>query len=166
MAVNTELAHLEGLARLSKELGRLDAHTFWTVPAGSLATAGDLIVAGSTGIFLLAVWPASGAFAVHRGRPLVGEEPIPGLRDLRSDARHLSAKLSASSVVQPVEPIVCLTHGVAGMPRDVKGVHVVTLSELIKDLVSRPRALEQMRVQRAARVLGVQIAGDVNRHFV
>jgi len=45
-------------------------------------------------------------------------------------------------------------------------VHVVTLSELIKDLVSRPRALEQMRVQRAARVLGVQIAGDVNRHFV
>lgn len=165
MAVNTDLAHLEGLARLSKELGRLDAHSFWTVPAGSLAAAGDLIVAGSTGIFLLAAWPASGAFAVHRGRPVVGDQPIPGLRDLRSDAKHLSAKLSASSVVQPVEPVVCLTHGVAGMPRDVKGVHVVTLSDLIRNLVSRPRSLDQMRVRRAARVLGVQIAGDLNRHF-
>lgn len=165
MAVNADLAHLEGLARLSKELGRLDAHTFWTVPAGSLSSAGDLIVAGSTGVFLLGVWPASGAFAVHRGRPVVDEQPIPGFRDLRSDAKRLSAKLSASSVDQPVEAIVCLTHGVVGMPRDVKGVHVVALSDLIKDLVSRPRALEQMRVQRAARVLGVQIAGDLNRHF-
>jgi hypothetical protein len=165
MAMDTDLAHLEGLARLSKELGRLDAHTFWTVPAGSLSTAGDLIVVGTTGIFLLAAWPASGAFAVHRGRPVVGEEPIPGLRNLRSDAKHLSEKLSASSVAQPVVPIVCLTHGVAGMPRDVKGVHVVTLADLIKDLVSRPRSLEQMRVQRAARVLGVEIAGDRKRHF-
>jgi hypothetical protein len=166
MAMKPDLAHLEGLARLSKELGRLDAHSFWTVPAGSLSPAGDVIVVGSTGVFLLAVWPASGAFAVHRGRPVVGDHSIPGLRDLRSDAKRLSEKLSASSVVQPVEPIVCLTHGVAGMPRDVKGIHVVTLSDLIKDLVSRPRALEQMRVQRAARVLGVEIAGDAKRLYL
>ena len=166
MAVHTDLPHLEGLARLSKELGRLDAHSFWTVPSGSLSTAADLIVAGSTGIFLLAAWPASGAFAVRRGRPEVGDQPIPGLRNLRSDAKHLSAILSASSVFQPVEPMVCLTHGAAGMPRDVKGVHVVALSDLIKDLVTRPRALDQMRVQRAARLLGVQIAGDGKRLFI
>lgn len=165
MAANTDLAHLEGLARLSKELGRLDAHSFWTVPAGTLSAAGDLIVAGSTGIFLLAAWPAAGAFDVHRGRPVVGDRPIPGLRGLRSEAKRLASKLSASSVPQPVEPIVCLTHGVAGMPRDVKGVHVVMLSDLIRDLVSRPRVLELIRVQRAARVLGVEIAGDRKRHF-
>ena len=52
-----------------------------------------------------------------------------------------------------------------GMPREVKGVHVVTLGELIKDLASRPRILEHSRVERAARVLGVQIAGDRKRHF-
>ena len=51
------------------------------------------------------------------------------------------------------------------MPRDVKGVHVVALGELIKDLASRPRILEHSRVERAARVLGVQIAGDRKRHF-
>jgi hypothetical protein len=51
------------------------------------------------------------------------------------------------------------------MPRDVKGVHVVALGDLLKDLASRPRILEHSRVERAARVLGVQIAGDRKRHF-
>jgi hypothetical protein len=52
------------------------------------------------------------------------------------------------------------------MPRDVKGVHFVTLGDLIRDLTSRPRVMEPTRVQRAARVLGVQLAGDRKRHFV
>jgi hypothetical protein len=160
-----EHAHLEGLARLSKELGRLDPYSFWVVPSGSLSNAGDLIVAGSTGLFLMAAWPVSGAFSVSRGRPTVDEHPIPGVRALRMDAKRLSAKLSAASVSATVEPVICLTHGVAGMPRDVKGVHVVALGDLIKDLATRPRILEQSRVERAARVLGVQIAGDRKRHF-
>jgi hypothetical protein len=157
--------HLEGLARLSKELGRLDPYSFWVVPAGTLSSAADLIVAGATGLFLAAAWPAPGAFSVSRGRPMVDDHPIPGARALRLDAKHLSAKLSAASVSATVEPVICLTHGVMGMPRDVKGVHVVTLGELIKDLASRPRILEHSRVERAARVLGVQIAGDRKRHF-
>jgi hypothetical protein len=158
-------AHLEGLARLSKELGRLDPYSFWVVPAGSLSSAGDVIVAGSTGLFLMAAWPAPGAFSVSRGRPMVDDQAIPGVRTLRSDAKRLSAKLSASAVSATVEPVICLTHGVAGMPRDVKGVHVVALGDLTKDLASRPRILEHSRVERAARVLGVQIAGDTKRHF-
>ena len=165
MPKNNDPAHLEGLARLSKELGRLDPYSFWVLPAGSLSTTADLIVAGATGLFLLAVWPAPGAFSVSRGRPMVGDEPIPGVRALRSDAKALSAKLSAASVSGSFEPVICLTHGVAGMPRDVKGVHVVALSDLLKDLVTRPRILEHSRVERAARVLGVQIAGDRKRHF-
>lgn len=165
MADINDPAHLEGLARLSKELARLDPYSFWVVPAGSLSRAGDVIVCGATGLFLVAVWPAPGAFSISRGRPMVDDRPIPGVRTLRLDAKRLSAKLSASSVSAIVEPIVCLTHGVAGMPRDVKGAHVVALPDLLKDLATRPRILEQSRVERAARVLGVQIAGDRKRHF-
>jgi hypothetical protein len=165
MPETNDPAHLEGLARLSKELGRLDPFTFWVLPAGALSSAGDLILAGSTGLFLMAAWPAPGAFSVSRGRPMVDDQPIPGVRALRSDAKRLSEKLSASSVSATVEPLICLTHGVAGMPRDVKGVHVVALGDLAKDLATRPRVLEQSRVERAARVLGVQIAGDRKRHF-
>jgi len=165
MPANNEPAHLEGLARLSKELGRLDPYSFWVLPSGTLSTTGDLIVAGATGLFLMAVWPAPGAFSVSRGRPMIGDEPIPGIRALRSDAKTLTAKLSGAGVSGTFEPVICLTHGVAGMPRDVKGVHVVALGDLLKDLVTRPRILEQPRVERAARVLGVQIAGDGKRHF-
>lgn len=165
MPETNDPAHLEGLARLSKELSRLDPYSFWVVPAGALSGAGDLIVAGSTGLFLMAVWPAPGAFSVSRGRPMVDDRAIPGVRALRLDAKRLSSRLSGSSVSATVEPVICLTHGVVGMPRDVKGVHVVALGNLSKDLASRPRILEHSRVERAARVLGVQIAGDRKRHF-
>jgi hypothetical protein len=165
MAEINDPAHLEGVARLSKELGRLDPFTFWVLPSGSLSSVSDLILAGATGLFLIAAWPAPGAFSVSRGRPMVDDQAIPGVRALRSDAKRLSAKLSASSVSAAVEPVICLTHGVVGMPRDVKGVHVVALGDLTKDLATRPRILEQSRVERAARVLGVQIAGDRKRHF-
>jgi hypothetical protein len=166
MPESMDPTHIEGIARLSKELGRLDPYSFWIVPAGSLSSSGDLIVAGATGLFLIAVWPASGAFSISRGRPMLGDAPIPGIRGLRSDAKDLTGRLSASAVSTHVEPVVCLTHGVAGMPRDVKGVHFVTLGDLIRDLTSRPRVMEPTRVQRAARVLGVQLAGDRKRHFV
>jgi hypothetical protein len=166
MSTATDPAQLEGVARLSKELGRLDPYSFWIVPAGSLSSSGDLIVAGATGMYLMAAWPASGAFSTSRGRPMLGGTPIPGLRGLRADAKGLTTRLSASGVSTQVEPVICLTHGVAGMPRDVKGVHIVALGDLIKDLAARPRIMEPTRVQRAARVLGVQLAGDRKRHFV
>ena len=169
MPKNNDPAHLEGLARLSKELGRLDPYSFWVLPAGSLSTTADLIVAGATGLFLMAVWPAPGAFSVSRGRPMVGDEPIPGVRALRSDAKALSAKLSAASVSGSFEPVICLTHGVAGMPRDVKGVHVVALGDLLKDLAdaaphpgalpcgtgrTRARRPDRRRPQAAFRLAG------------
>ncbi len=52
-----------------------------------------------------------------------------------------------------------------GMPRTVKGVRILSIGDLVKDLTARPRVMEQIRVQRAARVLGVQIPGDRKRHF-
>ena len=154
-----------GVAEVSSELGRLDAFSFWVVPSGSLSRAGDLIVAGTTGVFLIAAWPAPGAFSISRGRPVVEDKPIPGVRALRSDAKRLGSRLAASSVFGSVEPVVCLTDASMGMPRTVKGVRILSIGELVKDLTARPRALEQIRVQRAARVLGVQIPGDPKRHF-
>lgn len=155
----------DGVARLSKELARLDAYSFWTVPAGALSKAGDVIVVGTTGVFLVAAWPAPGAFSLSRGRPVVEGRPIPGIRALRGDAKRLGAKLSSASVTGSVTPVVVLTNGVVGMPREVRGVRVLALADLVKDLAARPRALELMRVQRAARVLGVEIPGDRKRHF-
>jgi hypothetical protein len=154
-----------GVAEVSNELGRLDAFSYWVVPSGSLSRAGDLIVAGTTGVFLIAAWPAPGAFSLSRGRPMVGGDPIPGVRALRSDAKRLGARLAASSDFGSVEPVVCLTDAAVGMPRTVKGVRYVSNGDLVKDLTARPRVMEQIRVQRAARVLGVQIPGDQKRHF-
>jgi len=155
----------DGVARLSKELARLDAYSFWTVPAGALSTAGDVIVVGTTGVFLLAAWPAPGAFSVSRGRPVVDGRPIPGIRALRGDAKRLGAKLANASVVGSVTPVVVLTHGVVGMPRDVRGVRVLALAHLVEDLAGRPRILELTRVQRAARAFGVEIPGDRRRRL-
>lgn len=154
-----------GVAEVSSELGRLDAFSYWVVPSGSLSTAGDLIVAGTTGIFLIAAWPAPGAFSISRGRPVVEGKPIPGVRALRSDAKRLGARLAASSVFGSVEPVICLTSAATGMPRTIKGVRILSIGDLVKDLTARPRVMEQIRVQRAARVLGVQIPGDPKRHF-
>ena len=118
-----------------------------------------------------------GQGVVHYGPP---QAALDAVRDALSDAstheyqdgaglpalvERLSAKLSAASVSGSFEPVICLTHGVAGMPQDVKGVRIVELGDLLKDLVTRPRILEHSRVERAARVLGVQIAGDRKRHF-
>jgi hypothetical protein len=154
----------DGMARLSSELSRLDPYTFSTMPAEA-RSAGDLIVVGQTGVFLVAAWPAAGAFSVSLGRPVVDGRSIPGLSALRSDAKRLTSKLSAVSVPGNVEPVVCLTHAAIGMPRTVKGVRFVQLSDLLKDLTGRPRALELTRVQRAVRLLGVELPGDRSRHF-
>ena len=156
------LAFDEGLARVSKELRRLDPYTFWVVPAGA-GSVGDTIVVGTTGVFLIATWPAPGAFSIERGRPTVDTQVIPGVRALRSNAKGLANKLSGAAVSAEVLPVICLTHAAIGMPRDAKGVRFVGLDELVSDLTSRPRTLELLRVHRAARTLGVQIAGDAKR---
>jgi hypothetical protein len=165
MGLRGAFAFDEGLARVSDELQRLDPYSFWVVPSGA-RTSGDLVVIGTTGVFLVASWPAPGAFSVERGRPTVDEQVIPGVRALRSDSKGLSAKLSGASVVAEVQPVVCLTHGSIGMPRDVKGVRFVGIGALVRDLTSRPRILGLPRVQRAARALGVEIAGDAQRRSV
>jgi hypothetical protein len=153
------------LAALTVAVGSLDPVSYWTVPAGN-ASSGDLVIAGVTGVFLIAAYDRDGALTVDRGRPRVDGKAIPGLRGLRKDARKLAGTLTEAQVFADVEPVVCLTRATVGAPRTIGGVRVVGLNGLTKDLTARPTRVQHARAQRVARALGMQIAGDQRRHFV
>lgn len=156
----------EGEARtaLAEALRRLDAYSFFTVPADP-ATGGDVIVVGTTGAFLVKACGLPGVAAIKGRRPLVGDRPVDGLRALRAGAKALTAKLSAKSALGKVEPIVCLTEAIAPPSAEASGVRFVRAADLAKDLSARPRLQSHTRAQSAARTLGVQVAGDHRRHF-
>jgi hypothetical protein len=155
----------DALAMLTAALGTLDPVAYWTVPAGS-GSSGDLVVAGVTGVFLVAAYDRSGVLTVERGKPRVDGTAIPGLRGLRKDARKLAGMLSEAQVFADVEAVVCLTRATVGAPRTVSGVRIVGVDGLTKDLTARPTRVQHARAQRVARALGMQIAGDQRRHFV
>lgn len=153
------------LALLTAALGSLDPVSYWTVPAG-VGSSGDLVVAGVTGVFLVAAYDRAGVFQVDRGKARVDGKAIPGVRGLRKDARRLGATLAAAQVFADVEPVVCLTRATIGAPRTLGGVRIVGLGGLTKDLTTRPTRVQHARAQRVVRALGMQIAGDQRRHFV
>ncbi len=155
----------DALADLTSAVGTLDPVSFWTVPAAA-ASSGDLVIAGVTGVFLVAAYDREGVLTVDRGKPRVDGRPVPGLRGLRKDAKRLGSTLSAAHVFADVEAVVCLTRATVGAPRTTAGVRIVGLSDLTKDLTRRPNRLQHARAQRVARALGMQIAGDQRRHFV
>jgi hypothetical protein len=150
---------------LARELGRLDPYSFWSVPTEP-SSEGDMVVAGVTGVFLVRACSLPGALTVDGRRATIDGVRLPGVRALRAERKRLSAKLSAASVFSTVEPVVCLTVATAGGPRSVRGVRVVPLTYVARDLSGRARVLPPTRAQRAARVLGMQLAGDRKRHFV
>jgi hypothetical protein len=156
---------LDALAELTAAVGRLDPVSYWTVPAEA-SSSGDLVVAGVTGVFLVAAYDRPGILTLDRGKPRVDGRPVPGLRELRKDARRLGTTLTASQVFAEVEPVVCLTRATVGAPRDVAGVRIAGLKDLTKDLTGRPIKVQHARAQRVARALGMRIAGDQRRHFV
>jgi hypothetical protein len=153
------------LTALTTTLGGLDPVSFWTVPVGDRST-GDVVVAGVTGVFLIAAFDRAGVLSVDRGKPRVDGRPIPGLRGLKKDARRLASTLTAAQVFADVEAIVCLTRATVGAPRTVAGVRIVGVDGIAKDLTQRPTRVQHARAQRVARALGMQIAGDQRRHFV
>jgi hypothetical protein len=155
----------DAVAALTVALGTLDPVSFWTVPAGT-GSSGDLVVAGVTGVFLVAAYDRPGVLTVDRGKPRVDGKVVPGLRGLRKDARKLAAALTDAQVFADVEAVVCLTRATVGAPRTTGGVRVVGVDGLTKDLAARPTRVQHARAQRVARALGMQIAGDQRRHFV
>lgn len=152
------------VARVTTQLGRLDAFSFWVVPTGS-KTRGDLIVVGATGAFLIEVCALPGRLDLGRGAPTVGGLGIPGLLRLKRAAKGVTSTLGRASVFAEVEPVLCLTEAVAGAPTSSRGVTVLHLRDLVGHISARPRVLEQGRAQRGARALGMTIAGDHKRHF-
>jgi hypothetical protein len=148
----------DALARVARELSRLDPWTFWTVPMDD-----HLVVAGTTGVFLVVPEDAVGGLEVEGRRVLVGERAL-RLRPLRGAAKRLGTLLSGGSVFISPEPVLCLTRAVAGGPRTVQGVRLVTVEDLAADVARREKVLPPTRAQRAARLLGMTIAGDHKRH--
>lgn len=151
-------------ARVIDALGALDPFSFLVVPAAD-EVAGDIVVVGSTGAFLVGVRDEEGRLDHGRGAPTIAGRPISGLRGLRSAAAQVGATLRRASVFTDVEPVVCVTRAVAGAPFTAKGVRVVHVRDLARELSARPRILERGRVQRGARALGMTLAGDDRRHF-
>jgi hypothetical protein len=147
------------MARVARELSRLDPWTFWTVPMDD-----HLVVAGTTGVFLVVPEDAEGCLEVGGRRVLVGGRAMK-LRSLRGGAKRLRALLSGGSVFISPEPVLCLTRAIAGGPRSVHGVRVVTVEGLAADLARREKVLAPTRAQRAARLLGMTIAGDHRRQI-
>ena len=156
----------EGKARadLASSLRRLDAYSFFTVPADS-GFGGDVIVVGTTGAFLIKACGLPGVAVIKGRRPLVGDEAIEGLRALRAGAKRLSSTLSAKSALAEVEAIVCLTEAIAPTVADAAGVRFVRVADIARELSARPGVQSHTRAQSAARALGVQVAGDQHRHF-
>ncbi len=150
-------------AAVARELGRLDAYSFFVLPGHEWNA--DYAVIGTTGAFLIAVCDLAGVALVDARRPVVGDQAVPALRKLRTGARRFSGRLTKASALATVVPIVCLTEAVAGPPVDAAGVRFVKLADLSRDISARPGVQSHTRAQAAARALGVHVAGDQRRHF-
>ncbi|HLB63134.1 MAG TPA: hypothetical protein VJN50_10480 [Actinomycetota bacterium] len=131
---------------LAAELSKLDPWSFWSVPL-----VGDRVaVIGTTGAFLVALNEDEGYLEVRGRRGDVGGKRIGGLRGLRREAKMLRDRISSFAVYTPVEPVVCLSRGVAGGPRPLGGVTVVPLGDLARHVAGREKVLHRDRARRAA----------------
>lgn len=148
---------------VSRALGRLDPFSFFVVPAHEWNA--DFAVIGTTGAFLVVVCDLPGVARVDSRRPVVGDRSVPGLRRLRSGRRRFSSRLGEASTFAQVVPIVCLTEAIAGPPVDATGVRFVKVADLARDISARTGVQSNTRAQAAARMLGMRIAGDQDRHF-
>jgi hypothetical protein len=155
---------IHGRAALVRALTKLDPWNFWTVPLGD-AERGDFAVVGATGAFLLFTCDLGGYLESADRTVTVGGDKVGGFRAMRSAAKVLSNRLSAASVAVEAEPVLVLTMATAGSPRTVKGVRILQISEVARDLTNRSRTMPVSRAQRAARALGLELAGDQKRHF-
>jgi hypothetical protein len=155
---------IHGRAALVRALAKLDPWNFWSVPLGE-AERGEFAVVGATGAFLLFTCDLGG-YLESTGRAVtVGGKRVGGFRAMRAAAKDLSNRLSAATVSVDAEPVLVLTMATAGSPRTVRGVRILQIAEVAHDLTNRSRTMPVSRAQRAARALGLELAGDQKRHF-
>jgi hypothetical protein len=153
----TEQARADGLARITKEIGRLDAWSFWSVPADD-----HVVVAGTTGVFLVVPEVRPGALEVRGRRVRVGGDDV-RLRPLRAAAKRLRNRLGSGAVGVDIQPVLSLTRAVCGGPRTVQGVRIVAADMLAAEIARREKVLPTARAQRVVRTLGMTVAGDQRR---
>jgi hypothetical protein len=154
----SESDRAEALARLTKETARLDAWSFWSVPATD-----HVVVAGTTGVFLVVPDVHNGYLEVDGRRVRIGGERI-RLRPFRVATEQLRDRLGSGAVGVDLEPVLCLTRATAGAPRTVRGVRIVTIDQLAADIARREKVMQPVRAQRVVRTLGMSLAGDQRRH--
>ena len=153
----SERACADALARIMKELGRLDAWSFWSVP-----DVDHVVVAGTTGVFLVAPEIRTGPLEIDGRHVRVGGREV-RLRPLRTAAKRLRNRLGSGAVGARIEPVLCVIHATAGAPLTVQGVRIVPVAVLAADLARREKALPTARAQSVARTLGMTVAGDQRR---
>jgi hypothetical protein len=147
----------QAIARITRETARLDAWSFWTVPADD-----HVVVAGTTGVFLIVPEIHDGMLDVAGRRVRVGGRSV-ALRPLRAAVRRLHNRLGTGAVGVEIEPVLCLVQATAGAPLTVRGVRVVPVGSLASDLARREKVLPPTRAQRVVRNLGMTVAGDHRR---
>lgn len=154
----SESERAQAVARLVKETGRLDAWSFWSVPA-----ADHVVVAGTTGVFLVVPDIHEGYLEATGRRVRIGPERI-RLGPFRTATARLRDRLGSGAVGVDIQPVLCLTRAAAGAPRTVQGVRIVTLDGLAADIARREKVMQPVRAQGVVRMLGMTVAGDQRRH--
>jgi hypothetical protein len=146
------------LARVTKETGRLDAWSYWSVPGHD-----HVVVAGVTGVFLIVPDIHDGFLEAEGRRVRIGGDRI-RLRPVRAATAQLRNRLGTGVVGVELQPVLCLTRATAGSPKSVQGVRIVTAERLAADIVGREKVMQPVRAQRVVRALGMSLAGDQRRH--
>ena len=149
----------QALARLARELVKLDPWSYWTValePGGGASFA----VLGTTGAFAVRPCDLAG-YLVAEGRHLtVDGERVGGWRELRSAAKALRGRLLAAGASRvEVTSLLVLTRAAAGAPRDHAQVRVVRPEDLVGEITGHPRILDPGTAERLARSLGRVLEG-------
>jgi hypothetical protein len=149
----------EDIARLGRELLKLDPWAFWTVQLQP-GSGASFAVLGVTGAFVAAPCPLDGYLVAEGRRLVVDGVEIGGFRELRRAAKSLHGSLlAAGAATSDVTPIMVLTRARAGAPREHAGVQVLRPEDVVPAITGRDRVLDPTTAERLARRLGPVLGG-------
>jgi hypothetical protein len=153
----------EDVARLRRELLKLDPWAFWTVQLEA-GVGASFAVLGVTGAFVAAPCPLDGYLVAEGRRLVVDGVEVGGLRELRRAAKDLRGNLlGAGAATADVTPVLVLTRARAGAPREHAGVQVLRPEDVIPAITGRDRILDPSTAERLARRLGTVLSGPAER---
>ena len=154
----------EGRARVAAALRTLDPFSFWVMPSPD-ARADDLIVAGTTGIFLVMPSSLSGVLQFGMTGAAIGTQKVADVGGLKRRAKALQAKLGGGRGLRG-RGAGGLSHACAHRQQD-RARRALRPGEGSREgpQPAVPARSPRGRAQRAARALGMHIAGDERRHF-